>query len=228
MNLLGNTNTEIKEPQAAYTHWLWDVTIVISKSVGQNPGSFPSTSHPRNFSLEHCMYPNKRQPCILHDSLAYSSIPRKIFRQNMFKFVCDYKEGIRMLEYDIIAIYPNILITSYFVSFMSKPFPRHHLFRQLYFMWFSQIKVPHYTHTHTHIYTNSKHLLLTSLWTSLPTVSVNYKMFITYSFMMTVTHIGYVLCLHTLIHLHLFLGQPVFESHHLEAQKGNFRINQIG
>lgn len=63
----------------------------------------------------------------------------------MFKFVCDYKEGIRMLEYDIFTkypnveydiftVYPNILITSYFIYSLSKPFPRHHLFKQLYFI----------------------------------------------------------------------------------------------
>jgi len=52
----------------------------------------------------------------------------------MFKFVCDYKEGTGTLEYDIFTIYPNILITNYFMPFMSKPFPRHHLFKQLYFM----------------------------------------------------------------------------------------------
>ena len=134
--------------------------FMISKSGGQNPGSFPSTSHPRNLSLEHCMYPNMRQPCILHDPLTYFSVSRKILRQNMFKFVCDYKEGIRMLEYDIFTIYPNILINSYFISFMSKPFPTHFLFKKnvLYVIQSNQ-------ETTLHIYMNSKHLLLTSLWT---------------------------------------------------------------
>lgn len=39
---------------------------------------------------------------------------------------------------------------------------------------------------------------------------------------MTPLHIM-VLC-HVWIHLYLFLGQPVSESHQLEAQKGDLRI----